>query len=708
MRLDQEHAMKRKGRDYDEDQDSQHKKNRANHFATANTAITATTSGVLNRTASGHTSSISVNKTAATTSISAAKSAPVSFSSTIITRARARGHNAVLYYPPTPPNKLKHRLESTQEDTQEHAQDSLKRYKAQSKAQALSTSPPSPTPSLTPSTLFTLSQTSSRRRSSSSARLASKLPESSSSKPKVSTKPHQKRKALRQNREVVERNGENTQMGKTSGLNCLEKYTEFGDTSKEHMGESGRGPLVSTTMNQGQGAELTKSSKSGDSSQDGEAQKIDETETHNNILEVAKPNQYCRVEKAAEIHEIDELYSYRRTQEIAEVKAGQKRHSRKASGQQEDNVDNTSVGIRRSNDTRTERAHAATQDIEETEVDFELDIRGPQKRDNYPPRDRLPRVAGNSPPDRFRLRTLTRLVSSAKSTFGKSTENLHSYHARQVDGDVAEIQLDSNHPWAQGPVEFMTPRSKRHNYDVYGASGDHFSQNYHVQDYNDYNSQDLSSTAAYSRIHDGDIYSRHSPSYKAEPTTAPHMSRTDSLQTFTYSSANGGSVIESSSSSGTRHSHPSTMGRVGELNPALSFVHYPKQGRQPYHHRSNSNTITGGNYNNNYYSTSSSHLHHIQNRATKRYDTDENTPPPSYKAPTFNFPTKKHAEAVPLILSINERSAGVFSNSNSNNGSDNDNRNSNTGNQHTFDINVIEGSNSRSSRCLHASGHYLL
>ncbi|KAF9273893.1 hypothetical protein BGZ88_003413 [Linnemannia elongata] len=745
-------STKRKNRDCDEERNTLHKKNRAGVPTTATTVIvTTTTFNVVNRTASGHAGSnshrsVAINKVATTFS-----------SSPIITGAWTREHDAALNHAATLSNRLKHRFEDNHyEELQDHDQEPSKRYKAQSKKRAPSTLSPSPTPSLMPSSSFTLSQTSSRRSSSchrsssSSTRSTSPLPKSSSSAPsnhpspapvdtkqaspkpapmtlrsatrslrsstcqsssptpstvaasesvdtsshggddgwvkvretaetmiviiqtrvkKVTTKTRQERKDSAQDREVGQ---------------CISVPALIPDAPKQRVSDARSGPLVRATMSQSRDVELTKNSKNCNSSGDGEVKEVDETETYDNIPEVVQPNQYSRVKETAEI-----LY----TQEVTEAKAVQKRLSGEINDQREGCVDSKSVGIRRGNATRTEHEHPVSQNVDETEVDFELDIRGTQKRNNYPRQDCLPRVPSIPAPDQFHLRTLTRLVSSANSTSRKSMEHLYSPHARLVDENVSEVQLDPNHPWAQGPVEFISPQSRRNYHDEYRASDKHLGHNHHLQDYDDYSSQCIPSIPPHSNIRSDDIYSPHSSSYNSLPATTPHRSSRDSLQ----------SNIHPSNGDGSRHSYFSTMAHVGETNSAPSFIHQAKRGHHSHHHSSSNDTADGHNRNNSNYSASPTYLPHHQNSTTRRYDTDENIPPPSYKASIFDFPSKKSAEPVPLILSTNNRTARAISSNNYSSCT-----NVNPHNHLPFDPNVVE--ESEISLFLHprTNNHYLL
>lgn len=702
-------AAKRKDRGYDGDQDTHHKKSRTDVPATAIITITLASSDDVNRSTASSSvfnspRSIATNKTAAA----------ASSTSLIITRTWAREHDAALNHPVTPSNKLKHRLEAHQEqEPQDHDLEPWKRYKAQSKGQAPSTLSPSPTPSFIPSSSFALSQTSCRsssrhRSSSSSSRSTLQLPKSSSSAPSAHPSPATfetkrallkptlmtLRSATRSLRSSTPQSSsptpstiavsESVDTSSHGGDGSWVKVRETAETMivtiqtrarkvttktrQDHKELAQKREVEQCISNQNQDVEPTKNSKECNSSDDGEAKEVDETETHDNIPEVVQPSQYNRVKKTVEIFQ---------TQEVTEAKALQEGLSSEVNDQLKGCVDIKSVEIRRGKAARTEHEHPVTQNVDETEVDFELDIRGAQKRNNYPLRDRLPRVAGMPPPYQFRLRTLTRLVSSAKSTSGKSTEDLYSHHARLFNENVVEGQLDLNHPWAQGPVEFIMPRNMRHCHEGYRTSNNHLDHSQHLQDYDDYNNQYIPSTSSHSSIRNNDIYSPHSSSYNSLPATTPHMSPTDSLQPYTYLPATGGSVTESGSSR-SRHSHSSTTARVGEINSALFFVNQVKRGRQSHHHSNSSDTADGCDNKSSNYSASPTHL---QNSITKRFDTDENIPPSSYKAPIFDFPSKKRAEPVPLILSTNDRTARAFSMG----------TNTNTGNHHPLGPNVIEG-----------------
>ncbi|KAG0381034.1 hypothetical protein BGX24_000626 [Mortierella sp. AD032] len=89
----------------------------------------------------------------------------------------------------------------------------------------------------------------------------------------------------------------------------------------------------------------------------------------------------------------------------------------------------------------------------EEKVEYELDIRAPERRMSYPPLDTLPRVPGISRPENFQLRSLTRLVTSASN---RSSVEIHAPGARLVNRQRSEVEFDPHHPWAQGPVEFIT------------------------------------------------------------------------------------------------------------------------------------------------------------------------------------------------------------------------------------------------------------
>ncbi|KAG0269591.1 hypothetical protein BGZ95_002016 [Linnemannia exigua] len=114
-------------------------------------------------------------------------------------------------------------------------------------------------------------------------------------------------------------------------------------------------------------------------------------------------------------------------------------------------------------------AHGTEEKEDDDEVEYELDIRVPERRAPYPPLDTLPRVTGINRPECFQLRSLTRLVTSASN---RSSAEIHAPDARLVSKQRSEVEFDSHHPWAQGPVEFITTGYQRDT-DAYDDHGGH-------------------------------------------------------------------------------------------------------------------------------------------------------------------------------------------------------------------------------------------
>ncbi|KAK3831685.1 MAG: hypothetical protein JOS17DRAFT_816797 [Linnemannia elongata] len=596
---------KRKDRGNDSDQDTHHKKSRFDIPAIANTAITPTTSDDANGATAG--SSVSNGPR----SIATHNAATASSMSSIITRAWAREHNAALNQTVTPSNKLKHRLEDHQEEEpQDHELESWKRHRAENRDRAPSTLSISPTPCSLPSSSFSLSQTSSHRSSSSRSTLQLPISSSSALGAHPSQAPVYTKRALPKPTLMTLRSA-------TRSLRSTPQSsspTPFTVTTSESVDISSpryddnwvkvcetAETMIVTIQTRTKKVTTKTRQEHKESAQEREGEQFISLAT----LIVDAPKEHMGDERSSHL-----VGTTMKQSQDVELSKNFK------------NCNSSDYG--------------KAKEIDESEVDFELDIRGTQKRNNYPMRDRLPRVAGMPSPYQFRLRTLTRLVS-AKSNSGKSTEDLYSHHARLVDENVVEGQLDPNHPWAQGPVEFITPWNRRHCHDEYRTSDNHFDHSHHHQSYDDYNSQYTSGTSFHSRIRNTSTLLARYPTYLFRQLP-PHMSLTDSLQSYTYSS----------------------------------------------------------NY--------SAGPTHFQNCTTKRYEADENIPPPSFKAPIFDFPSKKRAEPVPLILSTNETSARAFSSSiNSSSGT-----NINTRNHHPLGPNVIEGSDIRISRRPHTNGRYLL
>ncbi|KAG9072115.1 hypothetical protein KI688_006339 [Linnemannia hyalina] len=516
-------SMKRKDRDYDEKQDTRYKKSKADVPATANTAITSTTSDDVNRTTAvssfyNSPRSVTTNKTAI------APSTPPT-----ITRTLAREHDAALSHPATTSNKLKHRLEEDhqEEESQDHDQEPRKRYKAWSRNRAPSTLSPSSAFNLMSSSSIALSQTSSRRpsscrrSSSSSAWSTSQLPKSSSPAPCAHPPPAPV---------------DTKQASPKQTLMTLQSAT--------------RSPRSSTPQSSSPTPSTIAASESVDtSSYGGDGSWVKVRETAETMIVTIQTRAKKVLSKARQEH--NESAQKREVEQRISattliVDTPEEHRGDTNSGPLVSMTTNQGQDV---NLTKNPKSCYSSDDgeakeVDEAEFDFELDIRGTQKRNNY-----------------LRMR----------------------------------------------------------------------------------------------------------PTY--------------SLHFYTYYSPNGSFVTGcSSSSSWSRRNHPSTTAHVGEVNSTPSFVRQGTRSRQSRHHSSSSDTTGGCDHNNNNNSANPTHLHHLLNSTTMHYDTNENIPPPSYKAPIFNFPCKTRAESVPLILSNNDRTARALRSSNiSGSGT-----NTNTGNHHPF------------------------
>ncbi|KAG0240123.1 E3 ubiquitin-protein ligase dtx3L [Mortierella sp. GBA43] len=132
-------------------------------------------------------------------------------------------------------------------------------------------------------------------------------------------------------------------------------------------------------------------------------------------------------------------------------------------------------------------------DPDEDEVIEVIDLTRPERRDNYPRGDSLPRVPGFTPQHSFQLPTLQRLVSRSSESMERSqrrsTQTLSSIDVHEIpddddenggnndedrfgndtvriDSQVREVQLDPHHPWARGPIQLiLSPEPpERHQY----------------------------------------------------------------------------------------------------------------------------------------------------------------------------------------------------------------------------------------------------
>ncbi|KAF9539211.1 hypothetical protein EC957_005640 [Mortierella hygrophila] len=514
-------SMKRKDRDYVEKQDTQYKKSRADILATANTAITPTTSDDANKTTAG--SSFSSSPRSVTTN----KTVTASSASPMITRALAREHDTALSHPASPSNKLKHRLEEDhqEEESQDHDHEPRKRYKARSKDRAPSTLSPSLSLSLTSSSSIALSQTSSRRpsprhrSSSSSAWSNSQLPKSPSPTPCAYPPP---------------RPVDTKQASLMQTLMTLQSAT--------------RSPQSSTPWSYSSTPSTVAASETVDtSSYGGDGSRVKVRETAETMIVTIQTCAKKVITKTRQEH--NESAQNREVEQCIRVTTlivdpPEEHRSDTNGGPLASTTTNQSQNVKLTNNSKSCYLgdDGEVKEVDEDKFDFELDIRGTQKRNNF-----------------------------------------------------------------------------------------------------------------------------------------PRMRPTYSLQFYAYYSPNG-SFVTRSSSRRSRRSHPSTTAHVGEVNSAPSFVRQTTRGRQSHHHSSNSNTTDGCDHNNNNNSANPTHLHHFLNSTTMHYGTNENIPPPSYKAPIFNFPCKTRAEPVPLILSKNDRAPRALRSSNiSDSGT-----NTNTRNHHPF------------------------
>ncbi|KAF9118722.1 hypothetical protein BGW39_000924 [Mortierella sp. 14UC] len=277
---------------------------------------------------------------------------------------------------------------------------------------------------------------------------------------------------------------------------------------------------------------------------------------------------------------------------------------------------------------------------EEEEVEYELDIRAPQKRDNYPAPDSLSRVGGIGCPDSFRLKTLSRLVAS---TSDKILADIYAQDARLVDKNWAEMQLDPHHPWAQGPIELIT-------------------SNYHRRPSinNDYRGYNTKCQNIYSQQGDNNGTGHHknrAHSVKAPALSFQYIGNKD-RQIYTDGTERNDDHPGSPSSS-----HPEQL----KLAPTFTHIHGGDNNGFFFGSRNDDNKENEWYDGTNFDKLITPQLHQLSDRTsslrrhilsdnTDIYATEENNKQrPSYAAPSFFFPSRQRPAPIPLIFINNGR-----------------------------------------------------